>query len=81
MKTAISIPDEIYEAAERTARQMRVSRSRLYAEAVQAFVEKHRRDGITAKLDDVYGKTGSDSVLDPGLADMQAKTLSKEDWS
>ena len=80
MKTAISIPDEVYEAAERTARRMKVSRSRLYTEAVQAFVERHRRDDITAKLDEVYGNTGGVSVLDTALADMQARTLTEEDW-
>ncbi|MDR2877162.1 MAG: hypothetical protein LBV36_03870 [Chromatiales bacterium] len=54
MKTAISIPDEIFEEAERMAKKLGVSRSELYATAVHDFVDRHRRADITERLDAVY---------------------------
>jgi predicted transcriptional regulator len=53
VKTAISIPDEVFEAAERAAKKLGVSRSELYAKAVREFVERYRRDKITEKLDEI----------------------------
>ena len=47
MKTAISIPDEIFEAAEEVAQQLSLSRSELYAKAVKSFVETIRNSEIT----------------------------------
>ena len=41
MKTAISIPDEVFEAADRTAKKLGVSRSELYATAVHEFIERN----------------------------------------
>ncbi len=78
MKTAISIPDEIFEAADRAARRLGISRSELYATAVHEFIEKNRAEGVTEKLDKVYAS--STSELDKNLQKMQAHTLKKEDW-
>ena len=55
MKTAISIRDEIFQAAERTARALGMSRSELYATAVKEFVARHAGDRVTEALNDVYG--------------------------
>jgi len=78
MKTAISIPDEVFEAADRTARKLGVSRSELYATAVHEFVERHRVEDVTAKLNEVYSSTGSD--LDDHLSQLQRQLLAKESW-
>jgi hypothetical protein len=59
MKVAVSIPDPIFRAAERTARRMRIPRSQLYAKAVEAFVRRQERPDITARLDAVYGESGN----------------------
>ena len=80
MKTAISIPDEVFEAAERAAKTLGMSRSELYATAVREFVQRYRRDDVTAKLDRVYAVDQSDSVLDARLQALQAHSLGKEDW-
>jgi len=77
VKVAISIPDRVFEEAEVLARHLRVSRSRVYARAVEEFVEKHRGKTVREVLDAVYGK---DSVgLDPVLTDLQARAL-REQW-
>ena len=48
MKTAISIPDELFEAAERVAKQLRVSRSELYRKALVKYLESQPDTAITA---------------------------------
>ncbi len=78
MKTAISIPDEVFEAADRTARKLGVSRSELYSKAVREYIERHRSEDVTARLDDVYSAT--ESNLDPVLRKLQFHTLKREDW-
>jgi len=53
MKTAISIPDDVFADAERLARTLNESRSQLYSRAVKEFVARHAPDRITAALDAV----------------------------
>ncbi|HEY0782399.1 MAG TPA: hypothetical protein VGE98_08095 [Thermoanaerobaculia bacterium] len=79
MKTAISIPDPIFEAAEDLAKKMRISRSELYARAVDGFVQTRRGEEITAALNRVYAEESSE--LDPVMAKLQFDSLKPEDWS
>ncbi len=80
MKTAISIPDEIFEQAERLAKTRGWSRSELYANAVSAFVNSERFSGVREKLDAVYGDDGQDSAVEPLLASAQARSIAKKKW-
>jgi metal-responsive CopG/Arc/MetJ family transcriptional regulator len=80
MKTAISIPDEIFEQAERLAKSRGWSRSELYASAVSAFVNSERFSGVREKLDSVYGNCAGDSAVEPLLADAQERSIAKEKW-
>ena len=80
MKTAISIPDDVFEAAERTAKSLGVSRSELYATAVREFLERYRREGVTEKLNEVYGADPSSSEVDQRLQALQLASLEKENW-
>jgi hypothetical protein len=77
VKTAVSIPDPIFEAADRLARRRRISRSELYAEALVKLLDSDESTEITERLDDVYGDRPSG--LDAGLVALQALTLD-EDW-
>lgn len=80
MKTAISIPDAIFAAAERLAKQLGVSRSELYREALGAFLHSHRQEGVTEALNEVYGPDGDNSHVDPVLDSMQMRSLGEEEW-
>ena len=80
MKTAISIPDKVFEAAERAAAKLGMSRSELYVSAVREYIERHGREGITEELNEVYGDSDNDSTLDPALAHMQSASLPKDSW-
>ena len=43
MKTAISIPDPLFGAAERLAKHLGISRSQLYQRALQAFLQEQEK--------------------------------------
>jgi len=78
MKTAISIPEPIFEAAEKLAKRLKCSRSELYARAVSEFVREHKQEGVTKALDEVYGD--EPSKLDDTLLLMQSHSIDREDW-
>jgi metal-responsive CopG/Arc/MetJ family transcriptional regulator len=77
MKTAISIPDPLFKAAERTSKRLGMSRSEFYSKAVEAFVKVNRAKGVKEALDAVYAT--EDSSLDPILMAMQLTSLGHED--
>jgi antitoxin MazE6 len=78
MKTAISLPDHLFRAGDALAKRMKVSRSELYARALAEYVAKHRADQLTQRLNAVYATEGS--ALDAGLAQLQAKSLPRDEW-
>ena len=79
MKTAISIPDDVFDAAEAAARRTGMSRSQFYVTAVKLLLRRHGDRGITERLDEVYGR--SESKVDPVLAAMQlATTRARNAW-
>lgn len=80
MKTAISIPDSEFEAAEELAKRLGMSRSELYRTALAAFLSQHAEDGVTEKLNEIYGPDGTASALPRDLRRMQADSLAGEKW-
>jgi metal-responsive CopG/Arc/MetJ family transcriptional regulator len=78
MKTAISLPDDLFEAAEKTARRLGVSRSHLYARAIAAYLEEFGAEAITEKLNEVYSEHPTE--LDPVLESMQSASVFEEGW-
>ena len=78
MKTAISIPDAVFEAAEETARRLGISRSRLYSQAVERFVSEARRSDVTERLDEIYDD--QPAKVEPLLEALQLASLEGEDW-
>jgi metal-responsive CopG/Arc/MetJ family transcriptional regulator len=79
MKTAISLPDDLFRMAEATARRLRVSRSELYAKAIAQFLQGQRGDAITERLNNVYSRHAA--KVDSGLHRAQLRSLEKDDWS
>ena len=78
MKTAISIPDDIFRAAEKSAQRLGLSRSGMYTKAISEFLQKQDDSSITEALNEVYSDTSSE--LDPVLAELQARSLPREEW-
>lgn len=58
MKTAISVPDEVFEKGEATAKRLKISRSELYSRALQAFLDAHSPDRVTSAWDAVIDEIG-----------------------
>ena len=58
MKTAVSIPDDVFEDAERLASRLHTSRSKLYARALAEFVARHDDDRVTALMDEAVSEAG-----------------------
>ncbi len=78
MKTAISLPDNLFQAAEDLARRLGLSRSQLYQRAVEHYLKTQGHDFIREALDEVYGQEGT-SRLDPAIEYMQAESTEKDD--
>jgi metal-responsive CopG/Arc/MetJ family transcriptional regulator len=78
MKTAISIPDDIYHAADHLAKRLGMSRSEFYSKAVSNYIAAHQNDAVTQALNQIYEK--ETPVIDPVLNLMQLKSLPKEQW-
>ncbi len=78
MKTAISLPDQVFEEAESLAKQLGVSRSELYTKALRAYLSKYNHERILNKLNQVYSEESSEP--DPILTKMQLLSLPSEDW-
>ena len=78
MKTAISIPDKVFGAADSLAKKLKLSRSQLYARAVEAFVAEHTHMSVREKLDQVYSVESS--KMDSAMSRAQAAAVGREDW-
>jgi metal-responsive CopG/Arc/MetJ family transcriptional regulator len=78
MKTAISLPDDLFDDAERLAKVLKKSRSRLYGDAVREYVARHSADQVTEALDRVCATTSSAENDFAVSAGRQA--LERSDW-
>jgi metal-responsive CopG/Arc/MetJ family transcriptional regulator len=78
MKTAVSLPDDLFRKAEVAAKKLRVSRSQLYATAIAEFLERSRSECVTEKLNEIYSKTRAE--VPSALARAQIKSLPKGSW-
>ncbi len=80
VKTAISIPDALFKAAEGLARRLGITRSKLYQEAVAAFIEEHQAQAVTDALDELYGRKPDIATLDRCVEALQTLSLPEDDW-
>lgn len=78
MKTAISIPDSVFQSAEKLAQRLGKSRSQLYTQALSNYLEQNNEKGVQELLDKVYAT--EDSQLPPSMKRLQSKVVSKEQW-
>jgi hypothetical protein len=77
-KTAISVPNDIFELSEKLAKKLKVSRSRIFAMGVEKLGEELAKDDVTAKLNEFYSKEKAE--IDPVIMKMAALSLPKEEW-
>lgn len=80
MKTAVHIPDELYQEAKSQADAVGVTVDEFAIEAIRARIENRKisTDEVTEILNTIFVKLPSS--LDPILAEMQWRSLEKEEW-
>ena len=78
MKTAVSIPDDIFQGAERYARRTKKSRSRLFSEALQEYLARHAADEVTEAMNSVCAELGE--TKDPFVSSSARRVLERSEW-
>jgi len=78
MKTAVSIPDEVFEEAERLAAELQTSRSQLYSRALQEFVVRHAPNRLTEAMNRVVDEVGVE--IDEFSQRASRRVLEQVDW-
>ena len=78
MKTAISIPDEVYQGAERLARRTKKSRSRLYGDALKEYLARHAPDEVTEAMNRACAEVGE--TKDPFVSSAAHRILGRSEW-
>jgi len=78
MKTAISIPDDIFHDAERLARQRNQSRSRIFCEALREYLMRHSPDEITQAANRACDEIGD--TRDPFATVAAKRVLARTEW-
>jgi len=81
MKTAISIPDEVFAEAERLAKRQKKSRSKLYADAIREYISRHDPDEITESWNRLYNDPeAADPELDAFVDEAARRILKNVEW-
>ena len=78
MKTAVSIPQDIFERAERLARRTKKPRSRLFSDALREYVARHGPDEVTEAMNRVCTEVGE--TRDPFVSAAAHRTLERSEW-
>ena len=61
IKTAVSLHEQLFKQAESMAREMKLSRSRLYAAALEEFVKRHQNRQLLDRINEAYAAEPDDS--------------------
>jgi predicted transcriptional regulator len=78
MKTAVSIPDEVFAKAERLARRSKRSRSEVFSAALSEYVARHSPDEVTEAMDRVCADVGEQA--DRFVAAAGRRVLERSEW-
>ncbi len=78
MKTAVSLPDDVFRAAEAQARRTKKSRSQLYAEAIAEYLARHAPDEVTEAMNRVVDRI--QEPCDPFVAEAARLILKRSEW-
>jgi metal-responsive CopG/Arc/MetJ family transcriptional regulator len=78
MKTAVSIPDEVFEGAERLARRTKKSRSQLFSDALREYVARHAPEDITDAMDRVC--SALQHPTDKFVSSVAHRVLERSEW-
>ena len=80
MKTAVSVPDEVFRRADRLARSTGRSRSEIYSAALREYMARHVPEEVTASLDRVIADMGDTYGPDEFVRRSSRQVLGKSEW-
>ena len=80
MKTAVSVPDDVFEKAERLAHREGRSRSEVYSAALREYVARHSPDELTASIDSALAELGEAGAADRFVRAAAAASLRSSEW-
>ena len=75
MKTAVSIPDDVFQGAERLARRTKKSRSQLFSDALKEYVARHAPEEVTEAMNRVCQELGD--TKEPFVASAARRALQR----
>jgi predicted transcriptional regulator len=78
MKTAVSVPDDVFAKAERLARRMKKSRSELFSNALAEYIARHAPDHVTETMNQVCDEIGGET--DPFVEAASRRILERAEW-
>lgn len=78
MKTAVSIPDDLFYGTERLARKTGRSRSRLVSDALREYLARHTADKVTESMNQALEQIGEEQ--DAFVAAAARRTLERTQW-
>ena len=78
MKTAVSVPDDVFEKAERLARRTKRSRSQLFSDALREYINRHASDEVTDAMNRVCDQTGTEQ--DQFVSAASRRVLQRSEW-
>ena len=78
MKTAISLPDAVFHAAERQAKRAQKSRSQLYAAALAEYLNRHAPDEVTDAMNEAVDQLSV--TRDPFVLAAAQSVLARSEW-
>jgi hypothetical protein len=78
MKTAISLPDPLFEEAEAAAKDLGVSRSKLVQTALEEFLRRRRASETTRRLNKSYSDKPPEP--DPILDQLALAGMKRTQW-
>ena len=78
MKTAVSIPDEVFAEAERLAKRMKRSRSEIFSRALAEYVARHTPDRVTDAMNRTLAEVNE--LTDPFTIAAGTRLLSRTEW-
>ncbi|MBI5482088.1 MAG: ribbon-helix-helix protein, CopG family [Deltaproteobacteria bacterium] len=78
MKTAISLPDNVFEEADSLARRLKKSRSQVYREALREYLARHDPDAVTDAMNRVCAEV--DTRPDPAVSAAARRILERSEW-
>jgi predicted transcriptional regulator len=78
MKTAVSIPDELFRKADELARRLGKSRSQVYQEALAEYLLRRDPGAVTRAMDEVLREV--EPAPDEWLAEAGRRALERTEW-